>query len=85
MIRRVFERVFGRGTTLVYSADETAREVAETLARKGVENDQGRAGTTRFLTTGPAGEFRDLGERFLQLPIAEVERVSVRELERAAA
>jgi glutamate racemase len=85
MIRRVFERVFGRGTTLVFSADETAREVAETLARKGVENDQGRAGTTRFLTTGPAGEFRELGERFLQLPIADVERVSVRELERAAA
>jgi glutamate racemase len=85
MIRRVFERVFGRGMTLVFSADETAREVAETLARKGVENDQGRAGTTRFLTTGPAGEFRELGERFLQLPIADVERVSVRELERAAA
>jgi glutamate racemase len=85
MIRRVFERVFGRGTTLVFSADETAREVAETLARKGVENDQGRAGTTRFLTTGPAGEFRELGERFLQLPIADVERVSVSELERAAA
>src|SRR5262245_15921851 len=36
MIRRVFERAFGRGTTLVFSADETAREVAETLARKGV-------------------------------------------------
>jgi glutamate racemase len=85
MIRRVFERVFGRGTTLIFSADETAREVAETLARKGVENDHGRAGTTRFLTTGPPGEFRELGERFLQLPIADVERVSVRELERAAA
>ena len=85
MIRRVFERVLGRGTTLVFSADETAREVAETLERKGVENDQGRAGSNRFLTTGPPEEFRELGERFLQLPIPEVERVSVRELERAAA
>ena len=85
MIRRVFERAFGRGTTLVFSADETAREVAETLERKGVENDQGRAGSTRFLTTGPAEEFRELGERFLQLPISRVEQVSVRELERAAA
>jgi glutamate racemase len=85
MIRRVFERVFGRGTTLVFSADETAREVAETLERKGVENDQGRAGSTRFLTTGEPGEFRELGERFLQLPIPRVEQVSVRELELAAA
>ena len=54
MIRRVFERAFGRGTTLVYSADETAREVAETLARKGVGNDEGREGSIRFLTTGAA-------------------------------
>jgi glutamate racemase len=85
MIRRVFERAFGRGTTLVFSADETAREVAETLARKGVENDQARKGATRFLTTGSPDEFRALGERFLQLPIPQVEQVSVRELERAAA
>ena len=39
LIRPVFQRVFGRDVTLVFSADETAREVAETLARKGFEND----------------------------------------------
>jgi glutamate racemase len=85
MIRRVFERAFGRGTTLVFSADETAREVAETLARKGVENSSARDGETRFFTTGSPGEFRELGERFLQLPIPHVERVTVRELELASA
>jgi len=85
MIRRVFERVFGRGTTLVFSADETAREVAETLARKGIENDSGRTGETRFLTTGSPAEFQALGERFLQLPIPHVEQVTVRELELATA
>ncbi len=85
MIRRVFERAFGRGTTLVFSADETAREVAETLARKGVANDPGREGTTRFLTTGSTEEFQVLGERFLQLPIGSVEQVTVRELELATA
>ena len=83
MIRRVFERAFGRGTTLVFSADETAREVAETLARKGVENEPGRAGKIRFLTTGSPEEFRALGERFLQLPISSVRQVTVRELELA--
>ncbi len=85
MIKRVFERAFGRGTTLVFSADETAREVAETLSRKGVENDPERNGSTRFLTTGSPGEFRALGERFLQLPIPRVEQVTVRELELATA
>ena len=81
----MFERAFGRGTTLVFSADETAREVAETLARKGVDNDPAREGSTRFLTTGSPEEFRTLGERFLQLPIPAVEQVTVRELELATA
>ncbi|TMJ98210.1 MAG: glutamate racemase [Actinobacteria bacterium] len=84
LIRPVLERVFGRGTTLIFSAEETAREVAETLARKGIENDRSREGGSRFLTTGSPEEFRALGERFLQLPVGEVERVAVRELELAA-
>jgi glutamate racemase len=85
LVRPVFERVFGRATTLIFSAEETAREVAETLARRGVENSACREGTCAFLTTGPPDEFRRLGERFLQLPVPAVEVVSVRELERAAA
>jgi glutamate racemase len=85
LIKPVFERVFGRRTTLIFSAVETAREVAETLERKGIENDHAREGSSRFLTTGPVDEFRALGERFLQLPISEVEQVGVRDLELAAA
>ncbi len=85
LIRPVFERVFGRSVTLVSSAEETAREVAETLARRGVENDPGRDGRCRFFTTGSAEEFRRLGERFLQLPIGVVDHVGLGELERAAA
>jgi glutamate racemase len=82
----VFQRVFGRDVTLVFSADETAREVAEALARKRIENDAARGeGAYRFLTTGDPEAFRTQGERFLQLPIADVARVAVAELERAAA
>ena len=44
LIRPIFQRVFGRDVTLVFSAEETAREVAETLARKGIENDAGARG-----------------------------------------
>ena len=85
LIRPIFQRVLGRGVTLVFSAEETAREVAETLARKGIENAAGREGTHRFLTTGDTEVFRVTGARFLQLPIDEVERVELAELERAAA
>jgi glutamate racemase len=85
LIRPIFERVFGRATALVFSADETAREVAETLERKGIANDPLREGKVRFGTTGAPDDFRALGERFLQLPIAAVEQVSISDLQLAAA
>ena len=85
LIRQILQRVFGRGVTLVFSAEETAREVAETLARKGIENDATRDGTYRFLTSGDPEAFRAMGGRFLQLPIAEVEQVELADLEAAAA
>ena len=85
LIRPILQRVFGRDVTLVFSAEETAREVAETLARKGVENDAMREGAYRFLTTGDPEAFREMGRRFLQLPIGEVEHVTLARLEGAAA
>ena len=85
LIRPIFQRVFGRDVTLVFSAEESAREVAETLARKGYENDARREGSYRFLTTGDPMAFRQLGARFLQLPIAEVEHVELAALDAAAA
>jgi glutamate racemase len=85
LIRPIFQRVFGRDVTLVFSAEETAREVAETLARKRIENDPAREGAYRFLTTGDTELFRTMGARFLQLPIDEVEHVDVAVLEAAPA
>jgi glutamate racemase len=85
LIKPVFQRVFGRGVTLVFSAEETAREVAETLARKGIENADSREGAYRFLTTGDPALFREQGRRFLQLPIESAVQVDVATLEAAAA
>jgi glutamate racemase len=84
LIRPIFQRVFGRGVTLVFSAEETAREVSETLARKGIENTAGREGAYRFLTTGAPDDFRVAGARFLQLPIENVEAVRLSDLTQAA-
>jgi glutamate racemase len=85
LIRPVFQRVFGRDVTLVFSAEETAREVSETLARKGIENEPGREGVYRFMSTGDPDLFREMGRRFLQFPIGEVEHVTLAQLEAAAA
>jgi glutamate racemase len=84
LIRPIFQRVFGRDVTLVFSAEETAREVAETLERKGIGNAADREGEYRFLTTGEPSLFRELGERFLQLPLGEIEQVAVADLEAVA-
>jgi glutamate racemase len=84
LIRPIFQRVFGRDVTLVFSADETALEVRDTLVRKGMEHERAREGDYRFLTTGDPQLFRDLGQRFLQLPLGDVEHVALAELEEAA-
>ena len=85
LLRPVFQRAFGRDVTLVFSADETARELAATRERKGIENAGSREGDYRFLTTGDPESFRVLGERFLQLPLGTVEQVTVSVLERSVA
>ena len=41
LLRPVFQRAFGRDVTLIFSADETAREVAATLERKGARTRPG--------------------------------------------
>jgi glutamate racemase len=84
LIRHVFERAFGRGVTLVFSAEETAREVAGTLERKRIASEKAGPGRCDFLTTGDGDEFAARAERFLQLPIESVGTVSLRELEAAA-
>jgi len=80
LVKPIFQRVFGREVTLIFSAEETAQEVAQTLARKGYENDTAREGEYRFLTTGDPSAFREMGVRFLQLPIAAVEHVELEAL-----
>jgi glutamate racemase len=34
-------------------------------------------GTYRFLCTGDAASFRELGTRFLQMPLGDIERVDL--------
>jgi glutamate racemase len=84
LIRPMLQRVFGRDVTLITSAEEVAREAAETLARRGHGNEPGREGCYRFLCTGDPAAFRAVAGRFLQLPLADVERIDPAALRVAA-
>ena len=72
LIARMLRRLLGPHVALIDSAQEIAREVGEILLRKGIGNSEGREGDYRFLASGDAGDFKEVGAHFLQLPIREV-------------
>jgi glutamate racemase len=76
LITPMLRRLLGPSVMLVNSAEEIAREVAETLDRKGMANDHAREGAYTFYATSDPEAFRAVGARFLQLPI---KRVSLRD------
>ena len=84
LVRPVLQRTLGRGVSIVSSGEAIASEVEERLREAGIAQGEDRRGHYRFLSTGDPEEFRRLGTRFLQLPIADVEHVEVHRARRAA-
>jgi glutamate racemase len=85
LVRPVLQRALGRGVSIVSSGEAIAAEVEHVLREAGVAQDEERRGRYRFIATGEPEEFRRLGTRFLQLPIAEVEHAPVGAVARRAA
>lgn len=75
------QQVMGPKVRLISSAEETAREVVETLTARGHLAGPGRRRTERFVTTGDAEEFGGLGARVLGQPVPSAEHVAVSEFE----
>ncbi len=73
-------QVMGPRVRLISSAEETAREVVETLERRG-QLAQHDAPEHAFATTGAADEFRRLGARVLRQPIESAEHVALDRLQ----
>lgn len=65
---------------LISSAEETAKEVAETLARREHLAPPGAPARSIFATTGDPSEFARLGGRVFGSPLGEVLPVTVSEL-----
>ena len=81
LVAPMLQRMLGRGVRLVSSGEGVARSVERTLERRGLLSARPVEGEYRFHTTGDVEAFRTLGTRFLQMPLGEVERVTLTPLE----
>jgi glutamate racemase len=77
LIAPMLQRMLGPAVTLVSSGRSLALSVAASLDRAELGSEQTGEGTYRFLCTGDAEAFRQVGSRFLQLPIEQIEQVEV--------
>lgn len=80
----ILRRMLGRGVHLVTSGEGIVRSVERTLAARGLLNQRDGEGDYRFHCTGDVAAFREIGTRFLQMPLGQIEQVDLQPLERAA-
>ena len=73
----MLQRILGRDIRLVSGGHAVAAAVQRTLERAGIARERDGEGAYRFLCTGDTDSFRDLGTRFLQMPLGEVERIDI--------
>ncbi len=75
----MLQRILGRDVRLVSGGHAVAAAVQRTLERARPRPPTDGEGAYRFLCTGDADCFRELGTRFLQMPLGEVEQVEITE------
>jgi glutamate racemase len=75
LVAPMLQRMLGRDVRLVTPGHALAAAALRTLVAAGLDTDHEREGTYRFLCTGDVPSFRELGTRFLQMPLGEVEHV----------
>ncbi len=75
LVAPMLQRMLGRDVRLVTAGHAIAAEAQRILERDGLESEDADEGTYRFLCTGEVESFRELGTRFLQMPLGEIEKV----------
>lgn len=81
LLAPAIRQVMGRQVRVISSAQETGREVKETLAARRELAPAGNVARHRFFTTGDAEEFARLGSRVLGSTISAPKHLDVAELE----
>ena len=77
LVAPMLQRILGRDVRLVSGGHAVAAAVQRCLERRGLARPSDGEGDYRFLCTGDVESFRELGTRFLQMPLGEVEQVVV--------
>jgi glutamate racemase len=82
LLTPLISQVMGQEVRIISSAEETARDVAQTLERRGQLASADTVATYRFATTAlDVDEFATLGTSILARPIPAPQTVSIDELE----
>jgi glutamate racemase len=76
LIGPMLARMLGPGVQMITSGRSLAISVARALEDAGLSTPRTTEGDYRFLCTGDTEAFRELGSRFLQMPIEHVEHVA---------
>jgi glutamate racemase len=77
LVGPMLQRILGRDVRLVTAGHAVAATVQRTLESRGLESAGDGEGRYRFVCTGDVESFRELGTRFLQMPLGEIERVTL--------
>jgi glutamate racemase len=77
LVAPMLQRILGRDVRLVSGGHAVAAAAQRCLESRGLARRPDGEGAYRFLCTGDVASFRELGTRFLQMPLGAVERVEV--------
>jgi glutamate racemase len=77
LVAPMLQRMLGRDVRLVTDGHAVAAAAQRTLERSGLARTGAEEGDYRFLCTGDVDSFRELGTRFLQLPLGDVQQIEL--------
>ncbi|MET0558211.1 MAG: glutamate racemase [Solirubrobacterales bacterium] len=77
LVAPMLQRILGRDVRLVSGGHAVAAAVQRTLEGAGLAQERREEGDYDFLCTGESAAFREVGTRFLQMPLGGVERVEI--------
>jgi glutamate racemase len=77
LVAPMLQRMLGRDVRLITAGHAVAAAAQRVLETNDLASADGGEGTYRFLCTGDVTAFREMGTRFLQMPLGEVEHVEV--------
>jgi glutamate racemase len=77
LVAPMLQRILGRDVRLVTAGHAIAAAAQRLLEARDLGSRHQGEGTYRFLCTGDVASFRELGTRFLQMPLGEVEPVAI--------